>query len=346
MRFKWRRHLVVTAFAAVSLLPFAGCSSQQQQATDEVAAEGQEGSTEEGGGEETAATQQGGGEETAATQQGGGEETAATGQNAGNPAAEPAPGSENLTGNAEAPAADPGANGDLKDIISEMNGSQGGQAAMEPAPAEAVAEATPPDPSTVNGTMAAVTPMETAPAVTSSSSGTTAGIPEMGSKMSYVVEAGDTLAKIATKIYGDQKRWKDIAGLSGMDNPNHIYPGDLVYYTLDEQSQTFAQTYDGLKRGQETVRDGDTLAAISNRVYGTSKLWKHIWRQNDHIDNPDKLTAGMTVFYMEKNGVKTAQTKVKNIELTVKKNSKTAKLVTFAKTGFVSQTLAVIAASV
>ena len=54
----------------------------------------------------------------------------------------------------------------------------------------------------------------------------------------------------------------------------------------------------------------------------------------------------MTVFYMEKNGVKTAQTKVKNIELTVKKNSKTAKLVTFAKTGFVSQTLAVIAASV
>ncbi len=351
MRFKWRRHLVVTAFAAVSILPFAGCSSQQQQATDEVSAEGQEGSTEEGGGEETAATEQGGGEETAATEQGGGEETAATEQGGGNPTAEPAPGSENIAGNPAASATDPGANGDLKDIISEMNGSQGGQAAAETAPAEpvaeAVAEATPPDPNAVNGTTPAAAAVETAPAVAAPTMATTvAGIPEMGSKMAYVVEAGDTLAKIATKIYGDQKRWRDIAGLSGMDNPNHIYPGDLVYYALDEQSQTFAQNYDGLKRGQETVRDGDTLAAISKRVYGTSKLWKHIWRQNDHIDNPDKLTAGMTVFYMEKNGVNTAQTKVNKGELTVKKNQKSSKLITFAKTGFVNQTLAVIAASV
>jgi nucleoid-associated protein YgaU len=341
--------LVVTAFAAVSLLPFAGCSSQQQQATDEVAAEGQEGATQEGGGEETAATEQGGGEETAATEQGGGEETAATEQGATNPASDPAAGSENLAGNPEGATSDPGTNGDVQNIISEMSGAQGAQAATEAAAdpaATAVAETTPPDPSAVNGANAPVAPVAEAQAVPATVPATAAGLPEMGSKMAYVVEAGDTLAKIATKIYGDQKRWRDIAGLSGMDNPNHIFPGDLVYYTLDEQSQNFAQNHDTLKRGQETVREGDTLAAISKRVYGSSKLWKHIWRQNDHIDNPDKLTAGMTVFYMEKSGIKTAQTKVKSIENSAKNQTKIKNFVTFAKTGVAKKALAVIAASV
>ncbi len=344
MRFKWRRHLVVTAFAAASMLPFAGCSSQQQQVTDEVAAEGQEGVDEEGG-DETVATQEGGGDETAGTQEGSGNETAAVGQGVENPAAESQMGSENLAGNPSG-MTDPAANGDLKNIISEMNGSQGAQAANS-APSEGViAEATPPDPSALKPEEAVAMPEPVASSTTTVTSPVVGSLPEMGSKMAYVVESGDTLAKIAVKIYGDQKRWRDIAGLSGIDNPNHIYPGDLVYYTLDEQSQNFAQNQDNLKRGHETVRSGDTLASISKRVYGTSKLWKHIWRQNDHIDNPDKLIVGMSVFYVEKNGATTAQVKGKNSDLTQKYTAKTKNIVSYAKTGVVKQTLAAIAASV
>jgi hypothetical protein len=128
-----------------------------------------------------------------------------------------------------------------------------------------------------------------------------------------------------------------------MDNPNHIYPGDLVFYSLDEQSQNFAQTYETVKRAAEVVREGDTLAAIAKRVYGNSNLWKHIWRQNDNIDNPDKLTAGMTVYYVEKGSMSSAAFK-KFSNLKIAKNSTTSKKLTTAQKNV--KTFAVKAASV
>jgi hypothetical protein len=34
-------------------------------------------------------------------------------------------------------------------------------------------------------------------------------------------------------------------------------------------------------------------------VFGNSSLWKLIWRHNDMIDNPDRLTAGTTLYYVD-----------------------------------------------
>ena len=341
---KWRRHILVTAFAAMAMLPLTGCSSQQQQATDEVAAEDGQGSGEEGGQQASADTQ---------GDAGGGDETAATQQAAGNPTENATAGGENVVSNNAAPAAEGSANGDLQEIITEMNDPGAAATAANDSGAEAApaAEAAVPDPAAVNTPAPAAETAAASPAPAEATP-SASGLPESGSKMAYVVEAGDTLAKIATKIYGDQKRWKDIAGLSGLDNPNHIYPGDLVYYSLDDASKTFASNYEGIKRAQETVREGDTLAAIAKRVYGNSNLWKHVWRQNDHIDNPDRLTAGMTVYYMDKGAIKTALNKFKKADFSkvsvsfVKKIQKTTKLISVAKTTFATNALAVIAATV
>ncbi len=132
-------------------------------------------------------------------------------------------------------------------------------------------------------------------------SGTPAGpgLPELGSKMSYIVQKGDTLAKIAARIYGDSNKWTEIANFTGLANPRLIYPGDVVYYQLTEQSMTFAGTYDSARRSEVQIQQGDTLATIAGRVFGNSSLWKLIWRQNDRIDNPDRLTAGSTLFYVD-----------------------------------------------
>jgi len=328
MRFKWRRRLAVTAFALGSMLPFAGCSSQQQQASDEVAAEGQ-GQQEEGGQqEEVAETQQGGesqGEETAQEAPANGEATAeASGEENG-------AAGNNVVSN-EAPAADgeAGDGGDLQSMVTEMNGSNQAPPAGEEvaAPAEAQAAA----PVDAGQVPAEATQVAEAVAVP--------GIPEMGSKMAYVVEAGDTLGKIASKIYGDQKRWRDIANLSGMDNPNHIYPGDIVYYSLEESSRNFASAYEGTRRAKEIVQDGDTLAAISKRVYGTSKAWRHIWRQNDNIDNPDVLTAGMAVYYVEKGAFNAAMTKVKGMNVAKAAKASAQKVFKSAKVGQTSNVTA------
>lgn len=326
MRFKWRRRFVVTAFALGSMLPFAGCSSQQQQASDEVAAEGQ-GQQEEGGQqEEVAENQQGGQSQGEETAQANGEATVE----------ENGSGGENVVSN-EAPAAEgeAGDGGDLQSMITEMNGSNQAQPAGEETLAADAGASEVPAATTEAAPVAEAASAEAAPVAEAApmEAPAVAGMPEMGSKMAYVVEAGDTLGKIATKIYGDQKRWRDIANLSGMENPNHIYPGDIVYYSLEDSSRNFAAAYESVRRAKEIVQDGDTLAAISQRVYGTSKAWRHIWRQNDNIDNPDVLTAGMVVYYVEKGAFNAAMTKVKNLNVAKAAKASAQKLFKAAKVG-------------
>lgn len=125
------------------------------------------------------------------------------------------------------------------------------------------------------------------------------GLPELGSKMSYIVQKGDTLAKIATKIYGDPKRWVEIAEFTGIANPRLIYPGDVVYYQLTEQTQAFASGYESVSRSEVQVMAGDTLSTIAGRVLGSSSNWKAIWRLNDTVVHPDRLEVGSTLYYVE-----------------------------------------------
>ena len=129
------------------------------------------------------------------------------------------------------------------------------------------------------------------------------GLPEIGSKMHYVVQKGDTLASIAEKVYGDSSKWSEIASFTGLSNPRMIYPGDVVYYQLTEKSQGFAAAYQGMQRSEVVVQEGETLSTIARRVLGSSSAWKMIWRENDNIDNPDRLVAGTKLYYVNPNSV-------------------------------------------
>ncbi len=117
--------------------------------------------------------------------------------------------------------------------------------------------------------------------------------------MPYVVMRGDTLASIATKVYGDFEKWREISEFTGMADANRIYPGDIIYYQLTEQTMAFASAYESVQRSEVTVAAGDTLSTIASRVLGNSQDWKMIWRQNDNIDNPDKLVVGQTLYYLD-----------------------------------------------
>ncbi len=190
-------------------------------------------------------------------------------------------------GNAAVPAGDEGVN----QVIEEMNAGAGtdGVAAV---PTEGAENLSAP----VDG--AAAAPVDSAVPAAVASAPAAAGLPELGSKMTYIVQKGDTLAKIAKRVYGDMNKWTEIAEFTGIANPNLVYPGDIVYYQLTETTQAFASSYEAVVRSEVEVGQGDTLATISNRVFGNSTLWKLIWRQNDKISNPDKLEAGTKIYYI------------------------------------------------
>lgn len=61
-------------------------------------------------------------------------------------------------------------------------------------------------------------------------------------------------------------------------------------------SDTVADTGGGGGKGTYTVEKGDSLSAISKRVYGNAKYWKQIFEANrDSIENPDLIYPGQTI---------------------------------------------------
>ena len=314
-----RRWLGASVLALAFSFGSVGCSGDKETEEPVNGAENQA-ADENAGGENTASEDgsEGGGGNTVA-------EDGAAAADAG--ATDPAAGAT-----ADAAGAGAGEN-DLQDIITEMNGQQpaGENTAADSAATAAPAEAASAEAGTAAAPAAA---MAAAPAATPADAPTPAaapakaegstelpqqpggapasgGLPEIGSKMAYIVERGDTLAKISQKIFGSASHWQEMATLSGFTNPKRIYPGDVVYYTLDTSAVAFAKAYDAVQRAEEQVKPGDTLASISKRVYGESSGWRSIWRHNDNIENPDVVQSGSTVFYVPKGAVQAAMLKVK-----------------------------------
>ena len=139
-------------------------------------------------------------------------------------------------------------------------------------------------------------------------------VPESGSRMAYFVASGDTLGTISQKVYGDKSRWKELSTANNLANPNKIYPGDVVFYTLDDASKAFADKYEGAARQTVTVNSGETLSGIAARIYGYEGAWRTLWKENPTLSNPDKITAGMTLTYRSFGNVASTDTTIDSQE--------------------------------
>lgn len=298
MRRSFKR--AVSTFFALCLIQFSGpgCSSDQQQLEDPLLVD----ESAENGGEENL------GNENFANENLGNENFA--NENFGNEnfannqfAQENAAGFDNqgaqnfandqfdsLGGENPLLANNNQANNDLENIIQEINNASQGDAGQAAIVEQGVSN---------GGEQFANATVDQGANTTLVGTPLAPGLPELGSKMSYVVQPGDTLVAIAQRIYGDGNQWTEIANFTGLANPRLIYPGDVVYYQLTQQTKAFASGYESVQRTEIQVQQGDTLSRIAGRVLGDPSKWKMIWRQNDNIDNPDQLTAGTTIFYVE-----------------------------------------------
>lgn len=137
---------------------------------------------------------------------------------------------------------------------------------------------------------------DAAPVQTAGATGPTA-LPEMGSKMAYYVMRGDTLGSIAQRIYGSRKKWKSLQAENKLVDANKIYPGDVLYFTLDDSTKAFAEKYELGQRQAYTVTRGDTLSRLAAKFYGTQGAWRALWKENPQILNPDRIRVGMVLSY-------------------------------------------------
>lgn len=80
---------------------------------------------------------------------------------------------------------------------------------------------------------------------------------------SYTVQNGDTLSGIAMKY---KTTWQNLASLNNMENPNIIYPGQVLKVPL---TSTLASTL-------YTVQSGDSLWSIAEKFLGNGQRYREI----------------------------------------------------------------------
>jgi LysM repeat protein len=118
-----------------------------------------------------------------------------------------------------------------------------------------------------------------------------------------VVAVGDSLTKIAKKIFGHTKFWEEIATLNELNPPFKIYPGQgLRYPLINAPAKSFAEDY---RKTQKTitVQKGDSLSKLAAKVFGTQDSWQKLFNYNkDKILDPNFLPAGITLAYFDGGG--------------------------------------------
>ena len=117
-----------------------------------------------------------------------------------------------------------------------------------------------------------------------------------GGMRQYTVGQNETLMLVSFKVFGDYKRWREIAQLNSNqfgDGNYSLKEGMVLNYIAPAQEFVWNPTGEPY-----LIQWGDTLGLISNNVYGSMKRWKDIWDNNKPlIQDPNKIYAGFTLYY-------------------------------------------------
>ena len=115
---------------------------------------------------------------------------------------------------------------------------------------------------------------------------------------SYQVKEGEILMQIAFKLYGDYRKWKELAAMNQGVNVTSLAAGQNITYCTGNELSWKPQG------NPHVIRTGETLGIISNDKYGTINRWKDLWENNKPmIHDPNIIFAGFTLYWIPDDSV-------------------------------------------
>ncbi len=113
--------------------------------------------------------------------------------------------------------------------------------------------------------------------------------------ISYVVQRGDTLWKLAARYYGAGRFWTRIYqdNRDTIRSPHRLRVGQVLTIYLTDANEGPAETETFMDGDTYTVKSGDSLWRIARKCYGKGSLWQLIYQANQsRIANPDRIRTG------------------------------------------------------
>lgn len=112
--------------------------------------------------------------------------------------------------------------------------------------------------------------------------------------LEYQTKKNDTLMLIAFNIYGDYRKWREIAHLN-----EEVLGGsyDLSHRPILKYRKPI-RPYVPPMGEPYLIKRGDSLSFISKKVYGNWREWPAIYKNNSQqIRDPNLIFAGFTLYY-------------------------------------------------
>lgn len=112
--------------------------------------------------------------------------------------------------------------------------------------------------------------------------------------LEYQTKKNETLMLIAFNIYGDYRKWREIASLN-----EDVLGGnyDLSHRPILRYRKPL-KPYTPPIGNPYLIKRGDSLSLISKKVYGNWREWPVIYKNNpQQIRDPDLIFAGFTLYY-------------------------------------------------
>lgn len=100
---------------------------------------------------------------------------------------------------------------------------------------------------------------------------------EQTSSSEYTVEQGDSLSKIAEKLYGEKETWPVISRVNKIANPNIIHVGTILEIPSKDAADDIKEQ---MTQTKYEVQEGDTVFIVAEKMYGNGALWPTIASAN------------------------------------------------------------------
>ena len=145
---------------------------------------------------------------------------------------------------------------------------------------------------------------------------------EGGYSYYYVAVGGESIGRMAHALYNNKKAWKRILAMNpGLTKDSKLNPQDKIFFDMRKASpRAEFLTKDMIERykselhskikakrlkaegnatlSRTTVQRGETLQGVSQRLYGTTRLWTELYLVNkNRISNFDNLKVGTEIDY-------------------------------------------------